>query len=621
MHRIRAVNNQILDVDLTSGSIEVVEVSEEDRRQYLGGKGLALKLLYDRMEPGVDPLSPDSILVMASGPTAGTASPAGGRFAVVCKSPLTGISGSSYVGGGFGLSLKKAGYGGVMVRGRSDSPVYIKVDHGHVSIEDASSLWGLDTYDLQDSRKDEGDWAVIGPAGENQVKFAVVASGRRIAGRCGLGAVMGSKRLKGLVAKGDGKVVPIHPERFRSAIKRAHRKVASHEMTAEKLRELGTAQNVMVYGSHAIMPVRNFRSPRFDNMQNISGEKIRDEHRVKNHGCVGCPIKCGITGRFRGKEMVSPQYETIALMGSNLTIGDISQIAWWNEKLNRLGLDSISTGNVIGFAMELAEKGLLDCRLVFGDPTGISEIIDDIAYRRGLGNDLAEGVKRVSEKYGGRDYAIHVKGLELPAYDPRGCTGQGLGYATANSGATHLSGSTHAIEADSYLSPHGTKGKVHFVKFMQDLTDAVNSAIFCIQTQYPFLEENFAYKYTPMPVLRLLMRHLPWIGLATADLSDYSGIFSGLMGYPITQRDFYTIGERIFNLERHMNCREGITSADDTLPPRILNEVKGDGWGTVELEKMLRQYYRLRGWDESGHPRPELLSRLGIAHEEAGDVE
>ncbi len=612
MEGITAVNNTVLDVDLTTGRIDRINISNADRRLYLGGKGLAVKLLYDHMKPGIDPLSPYSILIMMSGPTAGTAAPAGGRFAVVGKSPLTGIFASSFAGGRFGLSLKRAGYDGIMVRGRSDGPVYIRVNGDDVAISEASDSWEMDTYDFQEAHKDEGDWVVIGPAGENLVRFAVIASGRRVAGRCGLGAVMGSKNLKGIVAKGDRKVVAADPEGFKKALKIAQKKVLAHENTGRNLRELGTPQNVRIFGTTGIMPVRNFSRSSFDRMEEISAEEIRDHHKVKNHGCTGCPIRCGRTGRYKNREMVSPEYETIALMGSNLLISDISEIAVWNEKLNRLGMDSISTGNTIGFAMELTEKGVLDTKLSFGNPDGIEGMIEDIAYRRGLGNDMAEGVKRLSKKYGGEDFAIHVKGLEMPAYDPRGCTGQGLGYATANSGATHLSGSTHAIEAGSYLSQHGTKGKAHFVKFMQDITDVVNSSIFCIQTEYPFLEENFAYKYTPNPILRLFMRNLPSLAVATSDLSDYCGLLSGLLGYEIKRRELYEIGERIFNLERHMNCREGITRADDTLPRRILKEVREDGWPPVELEKMLDKYYRLRGWDEEGIPRPDTLGRLGI---------
>lgn len=618
MTDIIAVTGSVLDVDLTSGRIRTRDISESDRKHYLGGKGLALKLLYDHIQAGADPLSADNILVIMSGPATGTAAPAGGRFAVVSKSPLTGIFASSYTGGRFGLSLKRAGYDGIMIRGKSDTPVYLKIDHGDVSVRCASPLWGLDTYEVQESRKEEGDWVVIGPAGENLVGFAVIAAGKRVAGRCGLGAVMGSKNLKGIVAKGNRGIVPADPDTFQKAVKTARKKIKAHELTGQVLPEQGTPLNVLKYGPYGIMPVRNFSRSKVENIGEISGEKIRDTHFQKQHGCVGCPIQCGRTGVYNKKRMVSPEYETIGLMGSNLMISDLSKIATWNEQLNRLGMDTISTGNVIGFAMELTENGIIESDLAFGRPEGIQEIIEDIAYRRGLGNDLADGVRKFSQKVGGKDYAIHVKGLEMAAYDPRGCTGQGLGYATANSGATHLSGSTHAIEAGSYLSPQGTKGKAHFVKFLQDLTEAVNSVIFCIWTEYPFLEENFIYKYTPIFIMRLLMRNIPSLSVATTDLSDYAAILSGIMGHTISQKEFYGIGERIFNLERWMNTREGIRRADDTLPERILKEVREDGWPAIELEKMLRKYYKLRGWDASGQPLPSVLQKLGIVTTPAG---
>ena len=612
MTDIIAVTNKVLDVDLTTGRIHTIDISSDDRKHYIGGKGLALKLLYDYVKTGIDPLSPDNILIMMTGPSLGTAAPSGGRFAVVSKSPLTGIFASSYTGGRFGLNLKRAGYDGIMVRGKSSSPVYIKINNGETGIEDASSLWGMDTYDLQESRKEEGDWVVIGPAGENLVKFSVIAAGKRIAGRCGLGAVMGSKNLKGIVAKGSRKIRPADQDRFDRAVKTARKKIKSHDITGAILPDQGTPLNVLKYGPFGIMPVRNFSRSNVKNINDISGETIRDKYSEKKHGCVGCPIQCGRSGVFNNKKMTSPEYETIGLMGSNLMISDLPTIASWNEQLNRLGMDTITTGNVIGFAMELTEKGIIQSNLAFGQTEGIKEIIDDIAHRRGLGNDLAEGVKKLSEKVGGTDFAIHVKGLEMASYDPRGCTGQGLGYATANSGATHLSGSTHAIEAESYLHPHGTKGKAHFVKFLQDLTEAVNSSIFCIWTEFPFLEENFIYKYTPDFVMRLLMRNVPGIAVATTDLSDYAAILSGLLGFKFTQKDFIKIGERIFNLERFMNCREGIGRKDDTLPPRILKEVREDGFPPIELEKMLVKYYRLRDWDDLGQPKTSLLSKLDI---------
>ncbi len=613
MTDIIAVTNKILNVDLTSGKISTLTISADDRKRYLGGKGLALKLLYDHIQPGIDPLSADNILVVMSGPATGTAAPSGGRFAVVSKSPLTGIFASSYTGGSFGLSLKRAGYDGIMVRGRSETPVYIKIDDQDISIRDANHLWGMDTVDLQQSRKEEGDWIVIGPAGENLVGFAVIAAGKRVAGRCGLGAVMGAKNLKGIVASGSRKIVPADPQVFQKAVKTARMKIKSHEVTGSILPEQGTPLNVMKYGPYGIMPVRNFSRSTVENINEINGEKIRDHHFTKRHGCTGCPIQCGRSGTYQRKNMISPEYETIGLMGSNLMISDLSQIANWNEKLNRLGMDTISTGNVIGFAMELTEKGIIESGLAFGNPDGIDEIIEAIAFRRGMGNDLAQGVKKFSEMVGGHEFAIHVKGLEMAAYDPRGCTGQGLGYATANSGATHLSGSTHAIEAESYLSPQGTKGKAHFVKFLQDLTEAVNSAVFCIWTEFPFLEENAVYKYTPIFIMRLLMRNLPSVAVATTDLSDYAAVLSGIMGTKFSQKSFYRIGERIFNLERLMNINEGIRRDDDTLPVRILKEVREDGQAPIQLEKMLGKYYQLRQWDSSGRPKQSLLKKLNIA--------
>ena len=302
MEEKTAVNNKVLCIDLSSGDITTLDISHEDRRRYLGGKGLALKLLYDHLPRGVDPLSPDNILVMMSGPTAGTPAPAGGRFAVVCKSPLTGVFGSSYVGGRFGLSLKRAGYDGIMIRGKADRPAIIRIAEGDVTIDDASEAWGMDTYDFQKAHKDDGDWVTIGPAGENLVRFAVIAADNRIAGRSGLGAVMGSKNLKGIAAKGSRKFGASDPDSFKKALKIAQKKVRSHEMTSKKLQDLGTAQNVMIFGPNNAMPVRNYGKSAFEKIKNISAETIRDNHRIKNHGCVGCPIQCGRIGKFKDRE-------------------------------------------------------------------------------------------------------------------------------------------------------------------------------------------------------------------------------------------------------------------------------------------------------------------------------
>ncbi len=609
---IIGVADKVLEVDLTSGATKVIAISKKDRRQYLGGKGLALKLLHDHIQPGVDPMGPDNILIIMSGPAAGTPAPAGGRYAVVSKSPLTGIYASSFAGGDFGVRLKKAGYDGIMVRGRAESPVVVSINDRDVTITDATDAWGTDTYEFQAAQKDRGDWITIGPAGENLVRYAVLVSGRRVAGRCGLGAVMGSKNLKGIAVKGSAKIVPSNKDALKKAAKIARAKIKSNIDTGDRLPELGTPQNVQRYGPFGVMPVRNYTLSSFDKLNEISGETIRDRHMVKRHGCVGCPIQCGRTGDFEGEKLISPEYETIALMGSNLLIGDLPQIARWNEKLNRLGMDTISCGNTLGFVMELAEKGIVDAGLSFGDPTGVNEMLEDIAHRRGLGDDLAEGVKRLSEKYGGQEFACHVKGLEMPAYDPRGCTGQGLGYATANCGASHLSGSTHAVEVESYLKPLGEQGKAEFVKFLQDLTDTINSGVFCIQTQLAFLQENFIYQRTPDAILKFFIRNFTALAVGTTDLSDYCKLLSHILGYKISRKDIMDIGERIFNLERLMNCREGVTRADDTLPHRILHEIREDRRTPIQLEKMLKKYYKIRGWDENGIPGQKILRKLGL---------
>jgi len=612
MSTIRAVNNLVLDIDLTSGKIGQIKISDKDRRQYLGGKGLALKLLYDHIKSKIDPLSPDNILVMMTGPTAGTSAPAGGRFTVVSKSPLTGIFASSYVGGRFGVSLKRSGYDGIMVRGKSETPVYISISEERVSIKDASSYWGTDSYEFQEKLKDEGHWAVIGPAGENKVRYAGIVAGRRLAARCGLGAVMGSKNLKGIAANGKKRIVATKPDLFKTSLKIAQEKVKSHPNTGQDLPKYGTPLMVMVYGNAGIMPVRNYSKPYFDKAENISGEKTREKYFVKNHGCVGCSIQCGKIGKFNDKEKILPEYETLSQMGANLEIDDISKIVDWNEKLNRLGMDSISTGNTLGYVMEMTEKGLLDSNLTFGKPENISAALDDIAFRRGLGDDMAEGVKRMSKKYGGNDFAIHVKGLELPAYDPRGCTGQGLGFATANCGATHLSGATHAIEVASYLDPQGTAGKAYMVKFLQDIGDVVNSALFCVQVQHPFLAGDLSAA-APLEEIRQLMQTQPEVVTQQMGLTDFCSLTSALLSYDINRDQFYEIGERIFNLERLMNCREGINRTDDTLPVRLLKEDLKQGWAPIELEKMLDEYYELRGWDNNGQPKEEVLKRLDIS--------
>jgi aldehyde:ferredoxin oxidoreductase len=632
-----------LDIDLTRGTVTELHIPAEDRRLYLGGKGLATRLLYDHTPPGMDPFDEAMPLIFATGPVTGTAAPQSNRFVVTTKSPLTGAVGSSTCGGNFATKLKKAGVDVVLLRGKAKKPVYVEITEGGVEIKDAKKLWGLGAAATQAALPKAFGKAVIGPAGENKVRFAAIVSEERIAGRCGVGAVMGSKNLKAVIANGRVKT-PIEDKEAFKALQKSHTKfLLDHPMTGDVLPKLGTANIVMSAAGRGILPVRNFSAGTDLEAPKLSGEKMADEDLVKQVGCTACPIICG-----RGLELIKeageeleagddapkkkrkknvtkgPEYETIGLMGSNLGCFDLKKVYEWNHLLDDLGMDSISCGGSIGFAMELTKKGLLKSDLSFDEHEGISQLLDDIAHRRGLGDDLAEGVKRLSEKYGGKDYAIHVKGLELPAYDPRGCVGQGLEYATTNRGGCHVQGTTMYLEAIGPISihPHSPKAKPQLVIIQQNLAAAVCCSVFCIFATYPMVPA-IAFKLNPQGVAykaitSILHNSGPVLSLVVKTKSPLQALWfekflSAIFNRKVTMGDFVEVGERTFNLERLYNLREGLTTADDTLPERMLREsIFPDMEGGVPLSAMLPMYYKLRGWDARGVPTSKTLRRLKI---------
>ena len=481
---------------------------------------------------------------------------------------------------------------------------------------------------------------MIGPAGENKVRFAAVVSQERIAGRCGTGAVMGSKNLKAIIANGKGKVPIEDKEGFKAFQKENTKFLLDHPMTGGILPQLGTANIVRTAAGRGILPVRNFSVGTDLRAPQISGEKLAAEDLEKQVGCLACPIICGRgleltkeaeepaeagTKKRRKKNITKgPEYETLGLMGSNIGCFDLHKIYEWNHLLDDLGMDSISCGGAIGFAMELTSKGLLESDLSFDDHEGISQLLDDIAHRRGLGDELAEGVKRMSQKYGGKDYAIHVKGLELPAYDPRGCVGQGLEYATTNRGGCHVQGATMYLEAVGPISiyPHSPRSKPALVILQQNVAAAVCCSVFCIFGTYAMIPA-VAFKLNPQgrpyravtwilhnsgPVLSLVLK-----GKAPLKLLWYEKFLSFIFGRKVSMGDWVEAGERAFNMERVYNLREGLTSDDDTLPKRLLEESIFDGVeGGVPLGKMLPGYYKLRGWDQRGVPTRKTLKRLSI---------
>ena len=466
------------------------------------------------------------------------------------------------------------------------------IDDTEVEIRDASKIWGKDTYQATDALLEETDEkaqvAVIGPAGENQVLLASIMTDRhRAFGRGGVGAVMGSKNVKALVVKGTGEAEVHDRERLKSVVERARLLIKKNPVTDKSLKVYGTAVLVDVINELGMLPTHNFQEGAFNDADGVSGEKILERFLEGRYNCYGCPIGCGRITKIGDQEMGGPEYESVWALGPECGISDLEWVTLANHKCNLLGLDTISTGSTVGCAMELVEKGKMEAPLRFGETEGLMGLLDDVAYKRGLGAHLSEGSKRLAERYGAPELAMHVKGLEIPAYDPRGVQGHALGYATSNRGGCHLR--SYLIGPEVLASPvvvdrDKVQGKPGLVKLYQDLSAAMDCMVVCRFT-------NFAW---------------------TVD--DYADMVSAGTGFELTGKELLQIGERIWNVERLFNYREGFTAADDTLPPRFFVPLpEGNSRNrVVHLDVMLPEYYKLRGWDAKGNPTKATLNRLNI---------
>ncbi|MCD6570867.1 MAG: aldehyde ferredoxin oxidoreductase family protein [Deltaproteobacteria bacterium] len=623
---------KVLDIDLSSKKTSEYPLSDGDRELFVGGKYLSTKILWDNLKPGIDPMGPDNILVVMTSPLTGSGAPCSSRYNISAKSPLTGGIGHSNSGGNFGIHLKRAGFDGIVIRGGSDKPVYIEIDSGNVSIKDAKSLWGLDTEKTQE-KLGKGGKMVIGPAGENKVLYASVVSQERMHGRCGLGAVMGSKNLKAIVARGSKKV-PVHDEVLFSKLrKRWAKDLQKHPLTGDVYPRYGTASFLAILNPGNTLPTHDFSKGSFENADKISGERLAEKYMTRNFGCVSCPIRCGRRVMVDGKEVKGPEYETLALFGSNLEIDSIEKINEWNYKMDLLGFDSISAGTTIGFAMELNEKGLWDNGLTFGNLENISQVLDDIAYRRGIGNELADGTKRLAARYGGEDFVPHVKGLEMAAYEPRGSVGHGLGYATASRGGCHLDAGYIVIYeriVPTHWDPYDTRSKPSLTVLSQSLMGGLSSIGSCLITglaAFPPISlkvkkdsrlENVitqvltkSYKSVELTLrlpANMLSIHLPF------SMVPHTKIFEALTGMRFRLGELLYLGYRGYTLERCFNLREGFSASDDILSKRFttVQQLPGKPDSKVKLSEMLPVYYRLRGWDESGIPKASELKRLKL---------
>ncbi len=594
---------KILRVNLSTGEIRTEELCMDTARAFIGGRGYASKILYDELDPSVDPLSPENKLIFATGPLTGTPAPTGGRYMVVTKGPLTGTIASSNSGGFWGAELKNAGYDMIIFEGASDKPVYLYIKDDRVELRDASHLWGLDTHATTDKLIEEfGDKrakvACIGPAGENLVKMACVINDKhRAAGRTGVGAVMGSKRLKAIVVRGTGKVEVKDREAFLSTVKAKVEKIRKDPITGEGLPKLGTKVLDNIINQNGLYPTRNFQTGVFEKTHEVCGEALVEKgYLVKNKPCYSCPIGCGRVSKLpSGREGEGPEYETGWAFGACCGVGDLIAITEANFLCNELGLDTISTGVTIACAMELYEKGYIPKEdldkgpeLLFGSSEAIVYYTRKIAYREGFGNKLAEGAYRLASSYGHPELAMTVKKQELPAYDPRGAQGHALEYATSNRGGCHVRGymiSPEILGVPEKLEPQETKGKAEWVKTFQDLTAVIDSAGLCLFSSFALSAE------------------------------DYLDLINAATGFGYTLEELMKCGERIWNLERLFNLRAGISPEEDKLPERFLKEAMPEGpqkGAVVKLEGLLRDYYKVRGWTEDGKPTEEKKKELGL---------
>ena len=607
---------KILYVNLSTKEACIKDLDIDYVHPVIGGAGLGIKMLYEEVNPKIDPFSPENKLIFSVGPLVGSGAPCVSRMAVVAKSPLTGAVGMSLSGGFFPTELKFAGYDAVIVSGKSDKPAYIWIHDDNVTIGDASDLWGLTTTDTQLILKEklnhpEAKIACIGPAGENLVRYACIINERRAAGRKGLGAVMGSKNLKAIAVKGTKKVKLAHEEKFRQALKKMHELMKQSPALYPSFSKLGTPMTVEVTVELGILPAKNWTATGiFAPVETLGGE-AQSTYTVTRAGCYGCPVRCGQVkivrnGPFAGFLTEGPEFESTYSLGTMVGVNYFPAVIAADRLCDEYGLDTISTGANIAFAMELLEKGILSqedvdgINLKFGNYEALVKMIRKIAFREGFGNVLAEGVKRASEIIGrgSEKYALHIKGMELPGYDVRGAKAHGLNYATAYTGADHNRG--YAIqEIFNVPVPYrvdrlAIEGKGKLCKWNQDVRTAVCDCM-------------------PLCVFVFDM------GLATNALELMAELYEALTGLKMKAEDVQKAGERVNNIARLFNFRAGFTRADDTLPARLMEEAipggpsKGQMISREELNKMLDEYYEARGWDkEKGMPTKEKLSELGL---------
>ena len=624
---------KVIMVDLTTETVSEYPWSDEQRELYLGGKIMAARILADHLTGKETAFSEENWVVISTGPLTGTGAPSSARFNISALSPQTGILASSNCGGSFGFHLKKAGYDALILKGKCNGRKWLEINEDQFTFHDAGDLWGTKTGECQEkllqlTGKKKLGKLCIGPAGENLVKYAGIISDERAAGRTGLGAVLGWKNLKAITVTGS-KSVPIHDKEATTAwIKKWITYIQGHPLTGKQLPRMGTAGLVSSMQMCGLLSTKNYSAGQFEHFEDVSGERLAEEFNITNKGCLTCPIRCARTVQVDGKAVKGPELETLGLLGGNICNNDLQKILDWNYQLDELGLDTISTANTIAYAMEANEKGLWDNGLKFGSVEELSAIFDDIAHRRGLGDELAEGSKRLSEKYGGKEFAMHSKGLELAAYEPRKAVGQGLGYAVANRGGCHLNAGYLVIleGLGLHVDTQTPKAKADFTMMFQNLMETISASGQCLFTSYAFFPAFLLTKPNGVvtrtvntvathigPAVRFINK-CPRIAALHLPVFHHTKMIKLATGMYMDFGKYIQIGERGYTMERYINCKFGISEANDKLPKRLTDvpQDSKDPKTKVPLETMKKTYYAARGWDKNGIPTEATLRRLKI---------
>ena len=629
---------KVLKINLTDKAVSEYPFSDEERELFIGGKTMAAKILMDHFKGTEKAFSEENLLVITTGPLTGTGAPSSSRFNISTLSPQTGFITSSNCGGNFGYYLKKSGLDALILQGKCEKPTWIEIQNENVVFHEADDLWGMKTTKTQETLDDKlrlkngrvrkNGKICIGPAGENQVLYASIVSNERICGRGGTGAVMGWMNVKAVCVSGNKEIPVFDKEKMVKHDQKWFRYLRKHPLTGNQLPKLGTAGLVSSMQMKHILSTKNYSQGQYADFEKVSGEYLAEKYHIVNKGCLSCPIRCARTVEVEGKQGKGPALQTLVLLGGGILNNDLEAVLRWNYELDELGMDTISAANTISYAMEANEKGLWDNGLKFSETEGISEIFEDIAYRRGIGDELAMGSKRLSEKYGGKEFAIHAKGMELAAYEPRNAVGLGLGYAVSNRGGCHLNGGYLVILEGLGLAVNQTTyhGKADLTMMFQDLMEMISATGQCLFTSYAFF---------PAPLIshpnswytKVVNAVLPYCGAVVRLINKNQEIaaihlpvfhhtkgFEYATGMKMTFGHYMRCGERGYNLEREVNRRFGVNAKDDALPKRLtdtLQDPKNPN-SKVPLEKMKKIYYHARGWDDNGLPTKKLLKKLKI---------